>query len=183
MDEIQEWNFKELAEVFCKNNGTFNTVALECNCDMGYFGISCSKSGLDIWGGWWTALQVVFTIMFGFMTIILGFQMKNSIFSETGSFFRIIYRFFSSPKYVVTWNLFVISISRKISSSHSLRVGRSFSCPRNFQSRDRPHPSRTYIFLHYLNYSAANPCLVRSVHRFWCRVKHFRDRREGQKTT
>ncbi len=74
-----------LAQLFCLNRGNYNydtklsPHSQHCACDIGFFGNSCQTTGLDYWGRGWTSIQVLFTMAYCIITIIMWVYFKRSI--------------------------------------------------------------------------------------------------------
>jgi hypothetical protein len=73
-----------MSNMFChakgnyKNNPTMNIPI--CVCDIGFFGTTCHKTGLDYyWGSGWTAIQILFTIAYSIITIITWVYFRKNL--------------------------------------------------------------------------------------------------------
>ena len=71
-------NYTKLSELFCSNHGNFFNDTFSCDCDIAFFTANCSVKGMDAWGKGWTAIQVMFSIIFTLYSLInTGYFIKN----------------------------------------------------------------------------------------------------------
>lgn len=105
-------NYTFLSDFFCSGFGNFLNTTKSCACDIGYFDIDCSISGLEYWGKGFTAFQVIFAIAFAILFLVNLWHFVDAIIDENRGFCTIVYRWWSCPKYTILINLLIGTLSR-----------------------------------------------------------------------
>ena len=103
-----------LSEKLCNLRGTFYEDDLTCKCDIAMFGLHCQRLGVDSWKGWFTFFKVIFGIIYGILTVMcivsLVFKVQADI--KVNNKCQKIKRMILTPKYIVIFNLIIVTISR-----------------------------------------------------------------------
>jgi hypothetical protein len=96
----------------CNGNGFFANSTKECKCDIGYFDVDCSFEGKVIWKKGWTAIQVIFSIIYAILFIFIVINFYSDIKEENVGFLQILIRLWHCPKYVIIINLIIATSTR-----------------------------------------------------------------------
>lgn len=111
MNNTLKKNSNYLSQFFCNNQGDFISLTSKCKCDPGMFGLHCSQKGIEVWKGWYTFFKVLFGIIYGILALLfwlfLMIRMRSDIKVK-----HQIRRMILTPKYIVHFNLVIISTAR-----------------------------------------------------------------------
>lgn len=107
-------NFTFLSQKLCSSNGYFQTETITCDCDVGYFEYNCSVNGYTYWQNGWTALQVIFSIIYFIISAYMINYFVKAIKKEQVGIKARLYRIWNCPKYMITLNLIIACVSRFI---------------------------------------------------------------------
>ena len=111
MNNTLKANSNFLSEFFCHNQGDFISLSSKCNCDPGMFGLHCSQKGIEVWKGWYTFFKVLFGILYGILALLFWLFLLVRMRSDIKVKHQIC-RMIFTPKYIVHFNLVIISTAR-----------------------------------------------------------------------
>ena len=113
LTESQKNNTSYLSDIMCNSQGTYDKEKIKCNCDMAMFGMHCQKLEVDTWKGFFTFFRVIFGIIYGIFSIVfivsLVFKVQADIKVNNNQKIK---RMILTPKYIVIFNLIILSVSR-----------------------------------------------------------------------
>ena len=113
LTESQKNNTSYLSDIMCNSQGTYDKEKIKCYCDMAMFGMHCQKLGVDTWKGLFTFFRVIFGIIYGIFSIVfivsLVFKVQADIKVNNNQKIK---RMILIPKYIVIFNLIILSVSR-----------------------------------------------------------------------